>query len=332
MAKPLGFGVIGVGTAGGWYADILRRLEGAELVAALRSSDGDTQAVEEAWGVPCSNDLERFLKEPDLNAVCIATPSGQHYEQAKAALEAGKHVLTEKPITLKPTHADDLTSLARKNNLRLGVTFQRRADPFFQEVKAAVDSAAFGRPVLLSITMPYFRGQDYYDSAAWRGTKDLDGGGVLMNQGIHLVDLALWMFGEVGRVAAFSKRLAREIQVEDTAVVGLEFQNGALGSICGTTASKPGVAHTVELCGTEGSLRIEGERIVRWDVPGVPKPESDMADSSAADPKQTSTANHERVVQDFIGSIREGRDPLVTGEMAKGSLELIQEAYQFTNM
>lgn len=325
----VGFGIIGVGTAGGWYADIVKELPDANLVAALRSPGGDTAAVEQRWSVPCLDDLAAFLALPDLDAVCIATPSGQHYAQAKAALEAGKHVLIEKPVTLKLAHADELIALAKARNLRLGVTFQRRADPLFQAIKAAVDSEAFGRPVLLSIVMPYYRSQAYYDSAFWRGTPELDGGGVLMNQGIHLVDLALWLFGEVKRVTTFDGTLARDIDVEDTVSVGLEYASGALGSICGTTASAPGAAHSLEVCGTKGSFRIEGERVVRWDVPGIAAPEATVrADGGASDPTKTSAANHRRVVQDLMGAIEAGRDPLVTAAEGKRSVAVVLAAYR----
>lgn len=180
MPGVLEVGVVGVGVAGGWYAEILKRTPDACLAAALRSPGGDTDAVTRAWSVPCFNDLEAFL-ERGLEAVIIATPSGQHYVQAKAALEAGLHVLVEKPITLEVAEARDLIRLARARNLRLGVTFQRRADPLLQAVKRAVDAGALGKPTLLSVTMPYYRDQRYYDAANWRGTYTQDGGGVLMN-------------------------------------------------------------------------------------------------------------------------------------------------------
>lgn len=328
MPSALETGIIGVGVAGGWYAEILKRTPDARLAAALRSPGGDTNAVTRAWGVPCFDDLEAFLG-CGLDAVIIATPSGQHYAQAKAALEAGLHVLVEKPITLEVAEARELTTLARAKNLRLGVTFQRRADPLFRAIKSALEAGALGIPTLLSITMPYYRGQDYYDAAAWRGTYAQDGGGVLMNQGIHLVDLAVWLFGPVARVVAFAATRARHIEVEDTVSVTLEFESGALGAICGTTAGKPGAPHTVVLCGSEGSLRLEGEQLTQWELlsPQPVEAGAAKADNSAADPRATSTGNHARIVADFVAAVREGRDPLVTGEEALLSLEVVRAAY-----
>lgn len=323
----LDVGVVGVGTAAGWYANILKRTPHARLAAALRGPGGDTDTVSRMWNVPCFNELDAFLGY-GLDAVIIASPSGHHFKQAKAALEAGIHVLVEKPIALNLAEAQTLGECAKKNDLRLGVTFQRRADPLFRAVKNAIDAGGLGTPTLLGITMPYHRNQEYYDSANWRGTYAQDGGGVLMNQGIHLVDLAVWLFGPVSRVAALTATRARHIEVEDTASSALEFENGALGSICGTTASSPGEPHSIQVCGTAGSLHIEGEAIVNWHVPDVPEPEFvALTDSSAADPTQTSTANHERIVTDFVDAIQQGRDPLVTAEAASHSLQVIVAAY-----
>lgn len=319
-------GVIGVGTAGGWYAEIVRNLPDAVLSATLRSPGGDTAAVQDAWGVLCFDALSTFL-DSGLDAVIIATPSGQHFAQAEAALGAGLHVLIEKPICLEVDEAQRLITLAAEKNLRLGVTFQRRADPHFIAVKEAVASGALGKPTLLSITMPYFRTAEYYASAAWRGTFAEDGGGVLMNQGVHLVDLAVWLFGAVRRVSAFAKTRLHRIEVEDTLSATLEFYSGALGSIAGTTASPPGVTHSAEVCGTRGSLRLEGERVVRWDVPGRARPEGGEGDGAAADPRATSTENHARIVADFVEAVQTGSSPRVSGEDALLSLNVVKAAY-----
>lgn len=321
-------GVIGVGVAAGWYVDILKTTADARLAAVLRGPGKDTEAVSCAWQVPCFNDLEAFLAH-GLDAIIVASPSGEHFMHARAALQAGIHVLVEKPITLQVAEARTLVQCARNNDLRLGVTFQRRVDPLFRQVKQAIDAGKLGTPTLLGITMPYLREQSYYDSASWRGTYALDGGGVLMNQGIHLVDLALWLFGPVSQVAALAATRARRIEVEDTASAALEFQNGALGSICGTTASFPGQEHSIQVCGTAGSLRIEGETVVDWNVAGIPAPsvQTAVVDGSSADPKQTSTANHVRIVADFVAAIRQRHDPEVSGEAAAHSLEVVTAAY-----
>lgn len=320
--------VAGVGIAGGWYADILRQTEGATLVAALRDKGGDTASIAQAWNTPCFTNWQDLLEQARPDALIIATPSGLHHAQAKAALQAGLHVLLEKPMALRVKEARELVQLAQHKNLRLGVVFQRRTDPVYQAVKQALDSGALGQPVLLSITMPYYRSDAYYASAAWRGTWALDGGGILMNQGIHLADVAVWWLGRARQVAAFATTLAHPIEVEDTLTLCVTFTSGALGSISGTTASAPGSAHTLELCGTKGSLRIEGESVVRWDVQGLDKPESENIFSSASDPRQTYLGGHRRIVQDFVTAVHQERDPVVSGAEGVKSLELVQAAYE----
>lgn len=314
--------IAGVGVAGGWYAGIVQSLEGAELVAALRSPGGDTGAVERGWGVPCHTRWEDLLRERP-EALIVATPSGLHYTQAKEALEAGLHVLVDKPLTLQAEEAQELITLSRRGGLRLGVVFQRRADPVYRAVKKALHVGALGQPVLLSITMPYYRSPEYYRSAVWRGTWALDGGGVLMNQGIHLVDVALWWLGRPVQVNALTATLIHPIEVEDTVALSARFESGALFSLCGTTASQPGSLHTLELCGTRGSLRIAGERVVRWHVPDFPKP----ADPAPSDPSLAHLAGHRRIVEDFVCAVRERREPLAGGLEGLRSLEFVRAAY-----
>jgi UDP-N-acetyl-2-amino-2-deoxyglucuronate dehydrogenase len=314
--------IAGVGVAGGWYAGIVQGLKGAELVAALRSKGGDTGAMEREWGVPCFTDWEDLLQQKP-EALIVATPSGLHYAQTTQALESGLHVLVDKPLTLRVGEARELVALARGRNLRLGVVFQRRTDPVYKAVKKALHIGALGQPVLLSITMPYYRSPEYYASAAWRGTWSMDGGGILMNQGIHLVDVAAWWLGRAVQVNALAATLTHTVEVEDTIALSARFENGALLSLCGTTASQPGALHTLELCGTRGSLRIAGERVVRWHVPDFPKPEND----ATSNPAQSHLTGHRRIVEDFVEAVRDGRDPLVSGAEGVKSLEFVQAAY-----
>ena len=318
--------IAGVGVAGGWFSAIVREQPEAQLVGALRSAGGYTTEIEQAWGVPCFTDWNQLLSvQPE--ALIVASTSGMHFAQAKAALEQGLHVLVEKPMTLQVNEARQLVALARQKNLRLGVVYQRRSDPVYSAIKKAIDAGALGQPVLLSITMPYYRSADYYASAEWRGTWALDGGGVLMNQGIHLVDVAVWWLGRAQQVSAFAATQVHTIEVEDTLALSAVMASGALVSIAATTASQPGATHTLELCGTLGSLRIEGEQVTRWDVQGWPRPESSEVFGSASDPKQTSQTGHLRLVRDFIEAIQQRRDPLVSGEEGIKSLELVQAAY-----
>ncbi len=325
-------GVVGAGIAAGWFVDLLRRSGDAECVAVLRAPGGDRAEAGARLGVRALDDADAFYGL-GLDAVVVTSPSGLHAEHASTALEHGCHVLVEKPITITGAAGERLVALAHQRDLRLGVVFQRRADPVFRHVAAAIHGGAIGTVVAVGLTLPYHRDAAYYASAAWRGTWALDGGGVLMNQGIHLLDVLVWWFGDPDDVRAFAATQARAVEVEDTAAVALRFgpgpAAGALGTVLATTASSPGHPHALDVLGTRGSLRLEGERVVRWDVAGAPPPNaSETADGGARDPRATDTTNHGRVLADFLVALREGREPLVDGREALRSLALVERVYR----
>lgn len=326
----LGFGIIGAGVAGQRYAKVLSETPEAELSAVVRSKTGDCAQIKSAWNVPCYHDLHQFLATPHMNAVCVASPSGLHFDHARAALAAGKHVLIEKPITLDLEHADELLTLATTKNLKIGVMFQRRADPVFQRIQQSISDGAIGEPLVLNIVMPYHRPAAYYQEAKWRGTTTLDGGGALMNQGIHLVDVALWWFGSVARVAGLRAQLHHRIEVEDTVAVSMQFKSGALGTICGTTASAVDDTHSITVVGTRGAFILKGEAIESWNVPDVKPPpipiENELGRSDGR--RMISMKNYSRVIQAFVHAIRRNNVPIISGQDARESLEVVRAAYE----
>ena len=331
-APPLRVGVIGAGVAAGWFVDLLRRARDAECPAVLRSPGGDLAEAGARLGVRALDDADAFFGL-GLDAVVVTSPSGLHAEHAAAALEHGCHVLIEKPIAIASADGEPLVALAAERDLRLGVVFQRRADPVFRHVAEALHAGGLGRVAAVGLTLPYHRDDAYYASASWRGTWDLDGGGVLMNQGIHLLDVLVWWFGDPLEVRAFAATRARAIEVEDTAAAALRFgpgpAEGALATVLATTASSPGHPHALDVLGTHGSLRLEGERVVRWDVEGVPAPPaSEAVDGGARDPRATDTTNHGRVLADFLQAIRERRAPLVDGREGLRSLAFVERVYR----
>ncbi len=330
--RPLRVGVVGAGVAAGWFVELLRRAGDAECVAVLRAPGGDVAEAAMRLGVRALDDPDAFY-DLGLDAVVVTSPSGLHADHAGMALERGCHVLVEKPLTITGAAGERLVAAAAARDLRMGVVFQRRADPVFRHVAAAIHDGALGRVVAVGLTLPYHRGDAYYASAAWRGTWALDGGGVLMNQGIHLLDVLVWWFGDPDDVRALAATQARAVEVEDTAAVALRFgpgpAAGALGTVLATTASSPGHPHALDVLGTHGSLRLEGERVVRWDVEGVPAPPASQAsDGGARDPRATDTANHGRVLADFLAALREGREPLVDGREGLRSLSFVERVYR----
>jgi predicted dehydrogenase len=333
--QPIRFAIAGAGMVARYHAEAIAATPGAELVAICRSGAGAPAEAAARFGVPCEPSFAALLARGDLDAVCICTPSGLHAEQAIAAARAGKHVLAEKPLALTLADADAMIAACQQHGVRLGVALQRRADPAFQALRAAIASGGLGRIAMATLSMPYLRGQAYYDSAAWRGTWALDGGGVLMNQGIHLVDLLLWLVGdEVAEVRAAATTLAHAIEVEDCLAATLRFAGGGLGSLAATTAAPPGFAHRLEIYGERGAVQIAGEQIVHWSGadsaelrPHLAAPGQPAEAGAGASPSGIGTTGHARLLADFTAAIRDGRDPLVTGAEARRSLALVLAIY-----
>jgi UDP-N-acetyl-2-amino-2-deoxyglucuronate dehydrogenase len=339
----IGFGLVGTGMIARYHADAIAQTQGARLRAICRSASagddperGARMAEAEArFGVPCETSYEALLAREDVDVVCICTPSGLHAEQAIVAAHAGKHALVEKPMALRVADADAMIAAFNGANRRLGIVLQRRADPVFRAVRNAIEAGQLGKLTLGSVTVPYYREQSYYDSADWRGTWTLDGGGALMNQGIHLLDLLVWYLGEVAEVRASMATLAHQIEVEDSIVATLRFASGALGSIAATTAAAPGFPHRVEVYGERGGVQMEGEGVARWEI-HAPPPAEVVASLAAghtgagagASPGGIAMAGHLRLIGDMVGAIWVGRSPLVPGEEGRRALAVAQAIYE----
>lgn len=331
MDQTVRFAIVGTGMIGRYHAQAIRETPGATLSAVCRSDPKGADETAREYGVPCETSYESLLARRDVDAVCICTPSGRHAAQTIAAAAAGKHVLVEKPMALGLADADAMIASCRAAGVRLGVALQRRTEPVFRAVREAIQSGELGRLVLGSATVPYLRGQDYYHSAAWRGTWALDGGGALMNQGIHLVDLLVWFAGDVAEVGARTATLTHRIEVEDCVTASLRFTNGALGALTATTSAAPGFPHRVEVYGSRGGLQIEGEDVVRWEGAAARRVEPVLATAAAgagASPTGIKHAGHSRLIADMVAAIREERAVLVPGEEGRRSLALVLAVYE----
>jgi len=331
-AQEIGFAIAGAGMVARYHATAIERTPGARLVAICRFDPARAEETATQFGVPCLADYTALLARDDVDAVCICTPSGLHAEQTIAAAHAGKHVLVEKPIALTLAHADAMIVACAQAGVRLGVALQRRTEPEFQRLQAAIAAGELGRLVLGSLSMPYLRTQSYYDSADWRGTWALDGGGALMNQGIHLVDLLLWLIGDAAEVRATAATLAHAIEVEDCVTATLRFVNQALGSVTATTAAAPGFPHRIEIYGDRGGVQIEGEQIGRWEGGGAQEPripdQAPIAAGAGASPTGIGAAGHTRLLEDFVAAIRNARDPVAPGPEGRRSLALVLAIYE----
>jgi len=334
--SELGFAIVGTGMIARYHAEAIASTDGARLVAVCRADDGQRAAAAERFGVPCEASYEALLQHPDVDVVCLCTPSGLHARQTIAAAHAGKHVLVEKPMALTLSDADAMIQACREAGVCLAVAQQRRTDPLFESVRDAIAANALGRLVLGTVSLPYIRPQSYYDSAAWRGTWALDGGGALMNQGIHLVDLLVWYMGDVADVEAHMTTLTHAIEVEDCVTATLRFTSGALGSIIATTAAAPGYPHRVEVYGDRGGVQLEGETIVRaegWSPPPSVAPAATPASGlvpagAGASPTGIGTEGHTRLVGDLVAAIHAPRAPIVPGEEGRRALALVLAIYE----
>ncbi len=331
----VGFGIVGAGMVAQYHAEAIAQTPGARLVAVCRQDAARAAETEARFCVPCETSYAALLERSDVEVMCICTPSGLHAEQTLAAAQAGKHVLVEKPMALTLADADAMIRACRQAGVLLGVALQRRTDPAFAAAQAAIAGGALGRLVMGCVTVPYLRTQDYYESAAWRGTWTLDGGGALMNQGIHLLDLLLWYLGDAAEVQAQMATLAHTIEVEDSITATVRFTNGALGSVSATTAAAPGYPHRVEVYGDRGGMHIEGEQIVRWEsevmphLPGVALGSPGMAAAGAGgSPRGISQQGHQRLIADFVAAIQGERPTIVPGEQGRRSLALALAIYQ----
>lgn len=336
MSKTVRFALIGTGNISGVHAEAIRDIPGAELVAAFSLAGMD--AFCEKWACQPAASLHELLARTDVDAVCITTPSGMHGEAAIAALNAGKHVLCEKPIEITVEKIDAMLAAANKSGCILSAVFQSRFGEGALTVKRAVDAGRFGRLTMCSAYVKWWRTQAYYDSGAWRGTWEIDGGGALMNQGVHAIDLLTWFAGVPSEVKANIATLAHDrIAVEDTAVAVLKFPNGALGVVEGATSTYPGWNKRVEISGDKGSVVLEDDTIKFWQFEQeLPEDEAIRSGrvgganigGGVANPLAISTEGHRRQIEDLCHAIREKRQPAISGRDARNAVAVIRAIYQ----
>ncbi|MGY4768631.1 Gfo/Idh/MocA family protein [Kribbella sp. CWNU-51] len=332
------FALVGAGAIGETHARLISSLpDEAELVAVVDVEADRAAALSGKYGGEPMSDLKQACARPDIDAVSICLPSGLHADAAITALEAGKHVIVEKPIDVTLAAADRLIDVEQRTELTVAVISQRRFQPAPAFVHQAVATGRLGRITAGIAESPFWRSQEYYDSGGWRGTVELDGGGALMNQGIHVVDLLLWMLGEPVEVQAYSELLAHErIDVEDTVAATVRFRSGAIGSILATTAAYPGRPVRLSVYGDRGSAVIEQDDLVAFDTAdGEPTDQASAAppDTTGEHAGEASVSRsvadaHRDQYLDFIAAVRDGRPPAIGTRDARRALELVLGIYE----
>ena len=325
-------GIVGGGNISDTHARAALAIPGVDVVAFYGANRERTAKLANRYGGTVYEDYDRFLAHRPMDVVAIGSPSGLHAGQGIAAVRRGLHVLVEKPIDINTERADALIAAADAAGVKLGVFFQDRLHPAIVQIKRLVESGALGAPVLISGRVKWHRPPEYYSTSRWRGTFALDGGGALINQAIHTVDLVSWLFGPVARVFARTATRVHRIEAEDTAAAVLEFANGALGTIEATTSVYPGYPRRVELTGTEGTLILEHDRLVSVDLrtppAGVAAVQGSDTTQSAVTAVVSDATAHQRVIEDFIRALESDTTPACDGREARRSVELVQAIYR----
>lgn len=334
----LGIGIVGCGMISHFHAKAIGDIRGAKFVACCSNRMSSARQLAEEYGATAYSSVEEMLADPAVDAVSICTPSGAHLEPAVAAANAGKHVIVEKPLEVTLKRCDKIIAACEKNKVVCSTIFPSRFHRASQTLKQAIEQGKFGRLTLGDAYVKWFRTQEYYDSGAWRGTWALDGGGALMNQAIHSVDLLTWLMGPVESLTADVATLAHErIEVEDVATASIRFKNGALGVIEATTAAFPGMLKKIEIHGSSGSVVIEEEDIKTWQFAKMTARDKKIAaefgsitetGGGAADPSAIGHAAHAHQFRDFLNSIKKGTKPAIDGHEGRRSVEIILAIYQ----
>src|SRR6266446_3133471 len=325
-------GLIGGANITETHARAARALPGVEI-SAIHGTNAEKIArlCREHGGKPYQN-FDAFLSHRPMNLVIIGSPSGLHATQGIAAARRGLHVLTEKPIEISTARADALIEAAKQSRVQLGVIFQDRTKPHIRQLKNWVDQGLLGTLLFVEARVKWYRPPEYYASSRWRGTLALDGGGALINQGVHTVDLLLWLLGDVVRVQARTATVLHKIEAEDTAAAILEFSSAAIGIFHATTAAYPGYPRRVEISGSQGTVILEHDRII---AANLRNSQSAAIESAPLDENLSSSTatvsdfrGHQSVLEDFLQAIQQNRAPACDGLEGRRSIALIESIYR----
>lgn len=336
--KRYGFGIVGTGLIADFHAKAIAQILNAKLIGAYNRNQEKAADFASRFECKVFETLDDLAAAPDVDVICICTASGAHLEGGLAAIRAGKHCLIEKPLEISVERCDQLINAAQQAGVHLGVIFPSRFQEVNLKIKQAVTSGRIGAPVIGNAYVKWNRSEAYYKSAAWRGTWALDGGGALMNQGIHSVDLLQWFMGPVKSVHAFAaNRRHKEIEVEDTIVAILNFESGAVGTIECSTATFPGSFKRLEVIGTEGTAIVEENDLLTWqfadetgedDVIRAAHGGKQISKGGVADPAAISFLGHQKQMEDFLTAIDKQEEPLVDGMEGRKSVAIIEAVYE----
>ena len=329
------FGIIGTGLIADFHALALQSLPNAELVGFWGTNPEKTAKLTLKFGCKSWENYQQMLASDEVEIVIIATPSGVHLEPAVEAARNGKHVICEKPLEITLGRIDEMIKAHAQAGTRLGGIFNYRYYDAVKPLKLAIDSGRFGTISYASVHVPWWRSEAYYKDN-WHGTRELDGGGALMNQSIHMIDLLQYMMGPVNSLFSYTATLAHSIEVEDTAAAILRFKNNALGVIYGTTASFPGQFRRMEITGTKGTVVMVENSYQVWQFADELKEDNEVlkkfgqieGGGGVSDPGAIPFEPHTRNIAAFITSVENNQTFEIEGPEARKSVEIILAIYE----
>jgi predicted dehydrogenase len=333
--KHWNFGIIGAGLIADFHARAIQSLGNAKLAGVAGSNQEKVRLLAEKYNCTAFSSDDELVRSAAIDIVTIATPSGSHLEATVSAAKNGKHVLCEKPLEISLERIDKMIDAHARAGTKLGGIFNYRFDETIQPLKAAIENGRFGTITCASVYVPWWRSEAYYKNS-WHGTWKLDGGGALMNQAIHMIDLLQYLMGPVESLQAYTATLGHSMEAEDTATAILRFRNNALGMIYGTTASFPGQFRRIEITGTKGTVILVENGFKVWQFADQTKEDDDIlrrfsgtaGGGGVSDPAAISFQLHAKNIASFIASIDESRPFEINGTEARKAVEIVLAIYE----
>ncbi len=330
--RILNFGVVGCGVIAPTHVKCIDELPQAKVAALCDIRREKAEVLAQTYPATVYTDYHTMLEQKDIDIVLVLTPSGLHSEVGIAAAQAGKHVIVEKPMDVTLRKADALIEACRKAGVKLSCISQHRFDNAVVALKQAVDADKLGQLNFGGSHTKWFRSQAYYDGGEWRGTWALDGGGALINQSIHYVDMLQYIMGPVEELHAYcATRAHQDIEVEDIAAAVLKFKSGAVGIIEGNTAAYPGFCTRLDIYGTDGSIIIEDDKIKEWRMKSGEKcavQSDDITSIAGSSSANISHLSHKRQIDDCIDAVLKDREPSINGEEGRKPLQIVLAIYE----
>ena len=329
--EPLGIAIVGCGSVSKVHLAALGQIPEARVCGVWSRSPETTKRCAAEYRVRAYESFQAVCDDPEVKIITLCTPPGFHVDQGLQAVAAGKHLIIETPLDVNYDKGKKLVAACREKGLKLALIYQNRYTKAAQQVKAAIDQGLLGKLILGDAYVKWYRSPEYYASADWRGSWEIEGGGSLITQAIHSIDLLQWFMGKVKSVSGTIKIATHQIQTEDLGAAVLEFENGALGVIESSTAIVPGFKERLEIHGQKGTIILEGGNIKEWKVEGCNEADyvqPEKVSYGRTDSPAISFVNHQAQLAEIIRNISNGKEPEVNGEEGLKSLEIVLGIYQ----